>query len=93
MDIYLDTCALNRLSDDQTQQRIRDEADAVQRILDLAFAGKLRWIASTVVQYEVGRTPDPVRRLASLKLVDSAAETVRSDAATHAAAQLLMSGV
>jgi hypothetical protein len=33
MRIYLDACALNRLSDDQTQPRVRAEAEGVERAL------------------------------------------------------------
>jgi predicted nucleic acid-binding protein len=90
MDIYLDTCALNRLTDDPAQKRIREEADAVERILNLAFGGKLRWVASTVLQYELSLNPDPLRRLASLELVRSASEIIGPDAATRTAAQLLV---
>ena len=35
MKLYLDSCALGRQHDDQTNLRIRNEADAVTRILDL----------------------------------------------------------
>ena len=42
MKIYLDTCALNRLTDDQTQPRILAEAKALERILDMVSSGKVR---------------------------------------------------
>jgi len=31
--IYLDACCINRLTDDQTQRRIREEAGAIELIL------------------------------------------------------------
>lgn len=94
MDIYLDTCALSRLTDDHSQPRIREEAEAVERILNLAFAGKVRWIASTVLQYEISQNPDPLRRVANLKLLSSAAERVKPDpAALAASASLVQSGL
>ncbi len=87
--IYLDTCALNRISDDHSQPRICEEADAVQRILDLVFAGRLRWIASTVLQHELSQNPDALRRLDNLTLLRSAAEIVPPDDTTRRAAHLL----
>ena len=41
MRVYLDACALNRLSDDQSQPRIRAESEAVQQILSLRMLGKV----------------------------------------------------
>jgi hypothetical protein len=35
MRVYLDACCLGRLTDDQTQQRIRIEAEAVELVLAL----------------------------------------------------------
>jgi hypothetical protein len=31
--LYLDACCLNRLTDDQSQSRVRNEAETVERIL------------------------------------------------------------
>jgi hypothetical protein len=31
--LYLDACCLNRLTDDQNQSRVRNEAETVERIL------------------------------------------------------------
>ena len=72
MDIYLDTCALNRLTDDLSQPRIRREADAVARILTLAFTGQLVWTASTALQHELLQNPNPVRRADALSLFANA---------------------
>jgi hypothetical protein len=55
MKIYLDTCALNRLTDDQTQPRILAEAKALERILDMVSSGKVRWISSSAVRAELHR--------------------------------------
>ena len=60
--IYLDVCCLNRPFDDQTQARIRLEAEAVLIILGQCEAGQWEWIASEVVDTEVGRIPNPERR-------------------------------
>jgi hypothetical protein len=53
MTIYLDTCALNRLTDDLSSPRVRREAQAVAQILDLVDAGKLLFLSSTVLEYEI----------------------------------------
>ena len=57
--IYLDVCCLNRPFDDQTQARIRLEAEAVLIILGQCEAGRWEWIASEVVDAEVGRISNP----------------------------------
>ena len=62
MKIYLDVCCLNRPFDDQTQNRIRLEAEAVLLILTHIQAGDWEWISSEVVIDEIEQTPDPKRR-------------------------------
>jgi len=74
--IYFDTCALNRLSDTSSSKRIQDEADAVDRLFKLIAMGRLDWVASTVVQYELERNPYPIRRIDTLKLLDLASRRV-----------------
>jgi predicted nucleic acid-binding protein len=51
-------------------------AEAMVGILDLVAAGRLFWSASTVLHFEIQRTPDPIRRMDMLKLLSNAAETV-----------------
>ena len=58
MRIYLDVCCLNRPFDDQTQERIRLEAEAVLLILERCQAGTWQLLGSEVVEYEVSRIPD-----------------------------------
>jgi predicted nucleic acid-binding protein len=60
--IYLDACCLNRPFDDQTQARIRLEAEAVLIILARFETGQWEWIGSKVLDLEIDRTPDPERR-------------------------------
>lgn len=61
--IYLDACCLNRPFDDQTQDRIHLEAEAVLLILTHVEAGEWQWIGSEVLSFEIDQTPDPERRL------------------------------
>jgi hypothetical protein len=58
----MDACCLNRLTDDQSQTRVRGEAEAVEGILRLIRAGKAAWLSSAVLDVEISRNPDPDRR-------------------------------
>jgi predicted nucleic acid-binding protein len=60
--IYLDVCCLNRPFDDQRQDRIRLEAEAVLLILGRCEAGAWQWLSSSVVEEEVDNTPSRERR-------------------------------
>jgi predicted nucleic acid-binding protein len=62
MRVYLDVCCLNRPFDDQTQDRLRLESEAVLLVLSHVEAGDWEWIASDVVEFEIERTPDRERR-------------------------------
>ena len=70
--IYLDVCCLNRPFDDQTQERIRLEAEAVLLILERCQAGTWQLLGSEAVDYEVSRIPDPERRRKVLHLASIA---------------------
>ncbi len=60
--IYLDSCCVNRLTDDQTQLRIHAEAEAVERILGLVWQGIVDWSASTALELEIRRNPQENKR-------------------------------
>ena len=66
MKIYLDNCALGRLTDDQSQPRVAAEAAAVRAVLDLFEAGVHQWVASHAVEIEVHSNPDEARRQSAL---------------------------
>ena len=57
MRIYLDVCCLNRPFDDQTQDRIHLESEAVILILKRVRSGNWEWISSEAVDFEVRQTP------------------------------------
>ena len=73
--VYLDVCCINRLYDDQSQPRIASEAMAVASILGRLRSREWRWISSEVVNFEVERNPDAVRR-ARVRLLIAHAELV-----------------
>jgi predicted nucleic acid-binding protein len=89
--IYLDTCVLNRPSDDHRQPRIKAEAEALGRILDLVHLGRARWYSSTAVRYEIDQNPDSLRRIRALDLLTSAYENLSPQPASVAEAARLTS--
>jgi predicted nucleic acid-binding protein len=60
--IYLDAYCLSRLTDDQSQPRVRAEAEAVEHVMRMVREGQATWVSSTVLSIEVSRNPDPDRR-------------------------------
>lgn len=65
---YLDACCLNRPFDDQTQDRIRIEAESVIILLKISLTGKIKLIGSDILKHEISKTPDPVRKSQLLSL-------------------------
>jgi predicted nucleic acid-binding protein len=84
--LYLDACCLNRLTDDQSQTRVRNEAEAVERILGLVRDGRATWVSSAVMEVEISRNPNPDRRQDAAGLLRFANEIVvpSPDAAARA---------
>lgn len=62
MIMYLDVCCWNRPFDDQSQNRVRLEGEAVLGILEMAEAGKLEVTGSDIVDDELAQMPDDERR-------------------------------
>jgi predicted nucleic acid-binding protein len=62
MTIYLDVCCLNRPFDEQVQNRVRLEAEAVLSIFEMANAGKLELAGSDIIDGELSQMPDDERR-------------------------------
>lgn len=84
--IYLDVCCLNRPFDDQTQERIRLEAEAILLILTQNQKDEIIWVSSEIVTLEVRQNPDAegVRRVnlllqsAQQEIVFGTAEQLRA---------------
>ncbi len=74
MKLYLDVCCLNRPFDDQSQGKIRLEAEAVLLILNFISDGEWQLISSEAIVYEIERTPD-VRRKNRVKRFHSLIST------------------
>jgi hypothetical protein len=62
MKIYLDNCCLNRPFDDQSNLRVRLEAEAVKAILLLCEQGQWQLVSSRIAAFEIANTPDEGRR-------------------------------
>lgn len=82
MRIYLDACCLNRLTDHQSQARVRDEAAAVEAAFRRVRAGGDTWISSTALEIEINRNPDPDRRHEVAMLLALANEIVVPQSST-----------
>jgi predicted nucleic acid-binding protein len=62
MRVYLDVCCLNRPFDDQTQERIRLESEAILLILQHFQSDEWQFISSEIVIDEIEQTPNNARR-------------------------------
>jgi hypothetical protein len=71
MKIYIDVCCLNRPFDDQTQDRIRLETEAVVLVLEHVEDGEWDLIGSDVMRFEIGRIQDTIRRRRAETLFDA----------------------
>ena len=77
MRVYLDACCLSRLTDDQSQPRIREEAEAVDQLMRRMRGGSIRWVASEVLIEEIDRNPAMERRLENRALLRLVAEVTK----------------
>jgi hypothetical protein len=66
--VYMDCCCLNRPGDDQNQDKIRIESNAIMSILYKCFYGSWKLIGSDIVEYEIMKTPDLMKRNKALHL-------------------------
>lgn len=62
MKLYLDVCCWNRPFDDQSQHRVRLEAEAVLSILEMAQAGEIEIVGSDIIDDELSEMSDCERR-------------------------------
>ncbi|MEW6419572.1 MAG: PIN domain-containing protein [Nitrospirota bacterium] len=62
MRIYLDVCCLNRPFDDQVQDRVRLESEAVLSVLNHSKAKGWRLLNSEVIGIEISKMPENDKR-------------------------------
>lgn len=91
MRIYFDVCCLNRPFDDQSQQRIRLEAEAILLIFQHIRSGEWSFLSSEIVIDEIEQTPDPHRRKRLHLLTTHAVSSIEIDQAILSRARQLAS--
>lgn len=79
MKVYLDNCCYNRPFDDQNQDRIRIESEAILIILKWAQLNKIKIIGSEVIHFEIDKMPDIFRREEVRELLPHLKEVVMLD--------------
>ncbi|MDJ1168191.1 MULTISPECIES: PIN domain-containing protein [Roseofilum] len=57
--IYMDVCCLHRPFDDQSQQRIKLETEAIDQITLRCLSGDFILISSTAIESEISQNPNP----------------------------------
>lgn len=77
--IYFDVCCLNRPFDDQTQERVFQEAKAVRLIIDRCHCGDWQMLGSEAIDAELDRTPTGTRKQQMETWVALAMTTVAID--------------
>ena len=77
--LYLDACCLNRPFDDQSQDRIRLESEAVLLILSHIQSGDWQWIGSDVLNLEIEQIPDAEKRARVALLASNVQRTITID--------------
>jgi predicted nucleic acid-binding protein len=88
MRIYFNTTALNRPLDDLSSERVRLEAEAMVALLAAAEDGRLDWIGSEYLDFEIGQDPDGerVRRVKSLLALVKARAAMTGEVSSRASA-------
>ena len=62
MTIYLDNCCYNRPFDDQTQERIHLESEAILTVLQRGQAGIYKIVGSSILELEMERMHDAMKK-------------------------------
>ena len=69
MKVYLDACCINRPFDDQTQDRVRLEAEAVLIVIRHFENHEWTWYGSDILDFELNQIPDIERRQKTRQLI------------------------
>lgn len=70
--VYLDTCSLQRPLDSRIQIRISLEAEAVLGILSLVEANRIDLISSAILEFEISRNSNQIRKEYALEVLSKA---------------------
>ena len=77
MRIYLDTCCLNRPFDDQNQNRIHMESEAIIIIMNKLHEDEWKWIGSEILDIEIENTPNIEKRHYLSKITEFIHESLK----------------
>jgi hypothetical protein len=93
--LYLDVCCLNRPFDDQSQDKVRLETEAIISILKQCDAGDgWKLVGSDALRFEISKNTDSMKRQKLMMLHRGAAEKIKYNAAIKTrAAELRMFNV
>lgn len=90
MRVYRDACCLSRLTDDQSQDRIREEAEAVEQVLAGVRRGTVELLSSEALDDEVRRNPSIERRVDAQTTLSVAVTSIEIDGAIALRARSLV---
>ncbi|HUU78669.1 MAG TPA: PIN domain-containing protein [candidate division Zixibacteria bacterium] len=79
MRIYLDVCCLNRPFDDQTQDMVHLEAEAILAILQNCEDEDWQLVNSEIIKFEISKTPNIIRKQKVTKIMELAKEYIILD--------------
>jgi predicted nucleic acid-binding protein len=68
--IYLDNCVLNRPFDDQSQERVRLETEAIVLLLSRLERKEWIWLGSQALNIEIDKTPDAEQQSRLRRIVE-----------------------
>lgn len=83
MRIYLDLCAIQRPFDDENQRSIRDEKEALERILELIDRGEIELVSSFALEYENDANTDASKRGFTEEVLAQASEWIDNSPRLH----------
>ncbi|MBK8395514.1 MAG: hypothetical protein IPL26_09755 [Leptospiraceae bacterium] len=62
LNIYIDACCINRPFDDQRDGRVRLESESFLILLEEIEKGKLNWLGSVILDFEIEQNPDKIKQ-------------------------------
>ncbi len=89
MRVYLDVCCLNRPFDDQTQDRIHLETEAILTIMKMIESEKWILLNSDIIFYEIDKIPDQERKTKVRFMISKASIYIRIDEGIVKRAELI----
>ena len=90
MRIYLDNCCFNRPFDDQTQERIHLESEAILTILKHGQLGEYSIVGSDILKLEIDRMHDDIKKYGVKELYDVVVENISYTESIRSRAQEIM---